>query len=217
EADRRNGEPQQGADRGPAFRDDVRVPAVHEIDLSVENRAGQRAAWREAPLWRLAAGDGEALPGTTRSGRARALSELLSLSALGRDAAARRDRARAGAAAEDPANGRAVQRARRDDEGRTAGPAAEALGRPRADDRVRHPRSRRGALPRPASDPAERIAGEHCAECRGATALPEAADRNPQRARVSQTARASFPQHGRASHGRPGGRAVKAWTGFRDS
>jgi NitT/TauT family transport system ATP-binding protein len=50
--------------------------------------------------------------------------------------------ARAGAAAEDLADGRAVQRARRDDAGRTAGPAAEALDRPRADDPVRHPRSR---------------------------------------------------------------------------
>src|SRR5262249_41408967 len=216
-ADRRNGEPQRRPDRGPAFRDDVRVPAVHKIDLSVENRAGQRAAWREVPLWRLAAGDGEALPGTTRSGWARALSELLSLSALGRDAAARRDRAGTGAQTEDPADGRAVQRARRDDAGRTAGPAAEALDRPRADDPVRHARSRRGALRRPASHPAERVAGHDRGERRGATALPPAADRNTQRAGVPQAARASLPQHGRASDGRPGGRSVKAWSALRDS
>src|SRR5262249_53805305 len=125
--------------------------------------------------------------------------------------------ARASGAAEDPVDGRAVQRARRDDAGRTAGPAAEALDRSRADDFVCHPRSRRGALRRPASNPAERVAGDDRAECRGATALPAAADRNPQRARVPQTARASLPQHGRASDGRPGGRAVKAWTAFRDS
>src|SRR4029077_17500778 len=36
-ADHRNGESQWRANRGPAFRNDVRVSAVHEIDVSLEN------------------------------------------------------------------------------------------------------------------------------------------------------------------------------------
>src|SRR4029078_6152691 len=66
-------------------------------------------------------------------------------------------------------------------------------------------------------DPAERVAGDDCAECPGAAFLPTPADRNAQRARVPQTARAPLPQHGRTSDGRRGGRTVKAWTAFRDS
>ena len=63
-----NGEPIDG----PALRDDVRVPAVHEIDLSVENRAGQRAAWREVP------------PGASRQEMEKLCLEQLDLVGLGR-------------------------------------------------------------------------------------------------------------------------------------
>ena len=51
----------------------------------------------------------------------------------GGHAAARRHRAGARAASQDPADGRAVQRARRDDAGGVAGPAVEPVVRPWAD------------------------------------------------------------------------------------
>ncbi len=48
--------------RGPAFRDDVRIPAVHEKSIFLRGKPCRTTclAWREVPLRCLAAGDGEA-------------------------------------------------------------------------------------------------------------------------------------------------------------
>ena len=92
-----------------------------------------------------------------RRARSREMLELVKLpdfasahavAAVGRHAAARRDRSRAGGAPRAAADGRAVRRARRDDPRAHAGRAAAHLRRDGHDGRVRHPLDPRGGLPR---------------------------------------------------------------------
>ena len=71
----------------------------------------------------------------------------LSLAALGRDAATRRHRPRAGAGPGDPADGRAVRRARRDDPRAHEHGAAQDLGPDADHGPVRDPFDRRGRVP----------------------------------------------------------------------
>ena len=67
-----------------------------------------------------------------------------------RHAPARRDRPRAGDPAEDPADGRALRRARRDHPRQAQRGTAAHLAGDRDDDHLRHPLDPRGGLPRPA-------------------------------------------------------------------
>ena len=91
--------------------------------------------------------------------RARRLPQALPVAAVGRDAAAGRDRPGARVRAGDPADGRAVRGARRDD------PRADELGGPpdlgadRDDGRVRDPLDPRGGVPLVAGRRDERPAG----------------------------------------------------------
>ena len=80
-------------------------------------------------------------------GRARRLRRPLPVAALGRDAAARGDRAGARLPAVDPAHGRAVRLGRRPDARRPGGSRAAGAGGVRRDDRLRHARHRRVGLP----------------------------------------------------------------------
>ena len=73
----------------------------------------------------------------------------LSRRAVGRHAAARQSRARAGDRSRDPADGRAVRSARCADARVHAGRAAAHLVACRQDGAVRHPSDRRGRIPRP--------------------------------------------------------------------
>ena len=85
--------------------------------------------------------------GRARLRRARRRDGPLPVAAVGRDAAARRDRARARLPAADPAHGRAVRLGRRPDPRRPRGPGARGAAPLRGDDPLRHPRHRRGGLP----------------------------------------------------------------------
>src|SRR6266545_4236846 len=96
--------------------------------------------------------------------------------------------ARARATAENPADGRTIQRAGCDDARRIAGPAVEALERSPTDGLVRDSRPRRGALPRAARHHVERVAGDDRREGRGAAGLSKTANRDAQRASLSPAA-----------------------------
>ncbi len=113
---------------------------------------------------------------------------------------------------EHPVDGRAVQRARRHDAGRAAGPAALALARPRPHHPVRHPRSRRGAL--------SRAARRSCSARRRARSprmvdvplrLSAQADRDAAASRsISSCASTSTAIDGGAGHGRAGRSVMRA-------
>ena len=147
------------------------------VDQPARGRGHGVSAFRPAAVEdglrqrRLRPGDGRrtggAYQGTrralSRSGRPERLREALSLSALRRHAAARRAGARARDQSVDPADGRALRRARRADArnpaGRTAAPDG-AAGRAQ-DHGVHHPFDRRGdpaRRPRRGDDGAARAA-----------------------------------------------------------
>ena len=114
-----------------------------------------------------------------RQGRARPVRRRLPAHALGRHEAAGRDRARDGDGAGDPADGRAIRRARRADPADHAGRAAAPLGRHAFHRPVRHALDQRGdqdRQPHPAalaaSRPGPRRDGQPAArEARTAAAL----------------------------------------------
>ena len=154
-----------------------------------------------------------------RPGRARGLRGQPPVAALGRHAAARRDRPRALVRPGAAADGRAVRRARRDDPRAPEHGAAADLGGERLDDRLRHALDPRGGLP---LDPRGRDVGApgprrrrsssrpavpaHRAHARGA-ALLRARDRG---------ARAAGRRRGRPRERRRGA-APRASTGARRS
>src|SRR6185436_15945803 len=135
----RRRQPGRGARSGPRHR----VPAL--FALPSPERAGERDARahaagrlsRAATAPRRVSRGGDALPGAHRARRAR---RQVSARALRRDAAARRDRAGAHQAAQDPDDGRAVRRARPGDARAHAGVAARAVGSRAHDDLLRHAR-----------------------------------------------------------------------------
>ena len=88
------------------------------------------AAFGLAMAQRAARARSRSASGISRAGRPEGLRAALSLSALGRHAAARRPGARAGDEPVDPADGRAVRRARRADARDPAGGAAALMERP---------------------------------------------------------------------------------------
>ena len=96
---------------------------------------------------KLNARGGRARPRDAGDGRAHRVRALLSLPALRRDAATGGTGARAGAPAGNPADGRAVRRARCADTDRAAGRAAHLVGAREEHRAVHHPRPRRGDLP----------------------------------------------------------------------
>ena len=100
-------------------------------------------------------------PRSARAGRARGQRGQVSLRALRRHAAARRDRARAHPRSQADPDGRAVRRARRaharEDEPR----AAAHLGGGEEDHRLRHPRHHRGGVSRHPRGRAHRRPGAH--------------------------------------------------------
>ena len=93
----------------------------------------------------------------------------ISLRALRRDAAARRDRARAGARSQADPDGRAVRRAGRADAGEDEPRAAQHLGTEPKNDRVRHPRHRGGGVSRHQGRGADGGAGAHGGQYRAST------------------------------------------------
>ena len=123
----------------------LRLPEGHAVSLA--HGRGQ---------YRLRAGARRRAGGRARGagrrgdppGRPRRLRPLLSRAAVGRHAPARVADAHADRAARDPADGRAVRRARHPHQARHAFGAARPLGARAPDRAVRHPRSRRGADPR---------------------------------------------------------------------
>ena len=133
-----------GGDRRAGPRPHDGVPGVRAID-ALEDRFPERAVPDE--------GDAANSP-APRRGRARnaaiekvKLTEVprrLSAHALGRHEDARRDRARDGARARHPADGRAVRRARRADPPGDAAGAAGAVGSAALHRAVRHPFDRGG-------------------------------------------------------------------------
>ena len=137
----------------------------------------------------------------SRRGRARcssssssATSPALSLPAVGRHAAARGDRPGALVRAGDPADGRAVRRARRDDPraDELRGPAD--LGADRDDDRVRDPLDPGGGLPVVAGRRHERAAGPDHGRRRRSTCRGRAARRRARaRATSSSSPRSARP------------------------
>ncbi len=131
----------QGAAR-PRLRD--RVPGARPLRLA-HRREEHRAAARDARVGpREACG---ARRGDARARRAHRVREAPPLAALGRDAAARLDRAGALLLARAPAHGRAVRRARRDDARAPQPGAAPHLGGDRLDGDLRHPLDLRGGVP----------------------------------------------------------------------
>ena len=119
----------------------------------------QRAA--AAPAQEAAAeGAAEAGRGVARGGRADRVRRPLPMAALGRHAAARRDRPRARVPAVDPADGRAVRLGRRPDPRRPRGSDPARARGVRDHDPVRDPRHRRVGLPRrPGGGPDPRTDG----------------------------------------------------------
>ena len=118
------------AGRRPRPRPRHRVPAFRAV--SVEDRARQHPLRPRAP-GHAEARAREARAGLHRAGRPHRLRGQLSLAALRRHEAAHRDRAHARLRSEDPADGRAVRRARRADARPDAEPSCCASGsaRPR--------------------------------------------------------------------------------------
>src|SRR5690606_7753432 len=161
---RRPGRPPAARRRQPAggWRADRRavagarhgVPAPHPAALA--QRAGQRRLRPQDAGHR----QGRAPPPGRRDaapGRPAGLRRTLAQPALRRHAAARRDRPGADQPAAPAADGRAVRRAGRADPRAHAGAAAGHLDAHPHDGRVRHPRHRRGAVPRrphPGDEPA---------------------------------------------------------------
>ena len=90
----------------------------------------------------------EPRPRPARAGRAQGQRGQISLRALRRHAAARRDRARAHPRPQADPDGRAVRRARRADAREDEPRAAAHLGGGKEDHRLRHPRHHRGGVSR---------------------------------------------------------------------
>ena len=107
-------------------------------------RRDRAGAARRVPTQRPQGRVGGARTRRTRSGAGHPLSRA----AVGWAAATRRGRAGVGRRPADPADGRAVQRRRSGGPRRTAGRDAAPAGRDAQDDRVRHPRHRRGSQAR---------------------------------------------------------------------
>ena len=142
--------PGRTASRSPAPPDGVAMVFQH-FGLLPWKTVYDNAAFGLAMAGAPAARHQRARRALSRTGRAHRLRAALSLSALRRHAAARRPRARARHEPVDPADGRAVRRARRADPRNPAGGTAAAHGAAgRAQDHgVHHPFDRRG-------DPARR-------------------------------------------------------------
>ncbi|KAF1857280.1 hypothetical protein Lal_00014514 [Lupinus albus] len=100
------------------------------------------------------------------------LPQPLSEGSFGRHAPARRHRPRAGARQPDPADGRAVRRARRPDPPHASGRAAAHLGGGRQDHPVRHPFHRGEHLSGRPHHRDDLPAGHHQARCRRRHAAP---------------------------------------------
>ena len=134
------------AGQRPAGAHGPRLPGVQPLAVPVDDRAPERRVPAEAQAARQGRGAAlveEAVGSVGLERRARPLS----VAALGRDAAARRDRAGARLSAGHPADGRAVRVRRRADPRRPRGPRARGAAALRRDDRLRHPRHRRVRLP----------------------------------------------------------------------
>ena len=119
--------------QAPVLMDWRTIAKNIELPLEIMGFSGRRAA---TPLDR---------PASAR--RARGLRRTPSLGAVGRDAAARRDRPGALLRSEAAADGRAVRRPRRDDPRADERRADEHLATDRHDDRVRHAQHPGGDLP----------------------------------------------------------------------
>ena len=111
---------------GPPRGDGARLPGVRPLADAVDVGAQQRRCCRCATRSSARRERTRARRGGARGGRADALHRPLPVAALGRHAAARRDRARARLPAVDPADGRAVRVGRRADARRPRGPRAAA-------------------------------------------------------------------------------------------
>ena len=120
------------------------------------------------------------------------------VAALGRDAAARLDRAGALVLAAAAADGRAVRRARRDDPGADEQRAAADLAGDALDGRLRHPLDRRVGLP---LHPGRRHVG---------TSRPDRRDRRDRPAAAARLRDPGGPALRRARHARCGGCSARA-------
>src|SRR5215831_2368621 len=117
------------------------------LDLSLDDGVAER---RLRPAHAQGGGghhQGRGRP-LSRPHRAHPLRPLLSAPAFGRHAPARRHRARVRQRSAHPADGRAVQRARRAKQAAAAGRASPHLGRGQEDGGVHHPQRRRGGAAR---------------------------------------------------------------------
>lgn len=146
---RRRSTPGRAPGRRAPARDGGRLPGVRPLPVRLDERPRQRrpaAAPQEA---RQGADPGTGGP-RTRSRGPRRRPPGLPLAAVGRNAAARRHRPRRGLRTEGTAHGRALRGRRRPDPGRTGGPHPAPVAGAGGHRPVRHPRHRRGRVPRPA-------------------------------------------------------------------
>ena len=146
-ADARRGAAARPPVDGAAGGDGARLPGVQPLADAVDVGPEQRAAAAPAQEARaLPSGRGSSRSRSRRSGSTRFIDHY-PVAALGRDAAARRDRAGARLPALDPAHGRAVRLGRRPDPRRPRGSRAAGAGGVRDHDPLRHARHRRVGLP----------------------------------------------------------------------
>ena len=139
----------------PVARHRHGVPAAAAAEMAAHDRQRAAAGGNPRP-----ADGGEPRAGARPAALVglQGLGRQISLRALRRHAAARRDRARADPRSQADPDGRAVRRARRADAREDEPRAAAHLAGGRQDHRVRHPRHHRGGVPRHARDRAHRRA-----------------------------------------------------------
>ena len=184
---------------GPEPREGHGVPDLLLVPLA--HRAGQHPLRHEVPARPVGGREGPDRPPLSRPGRPDALRRLPHQPDLGRHAPARGHRPHAGRRPAGPADGRAVRGPRRAHPRAAAAPAAGAAPGGAQDGHLRHPRRRRGGVPRRPDHRLLRAPGPGAAAtCRSAPSCrPSARWRSWSGRRSAGCARRSWPSSARRS------------------